>query len=189
MCSRNSKNITYSITAAQPRTASIFFRLSRKNISTVPFVPHARSHAAAFSWSPSPRCDSRPERRHSLVRYFTCRLCLHRSLSGLVAGGWDRIQPMRKEKAKSKKKKGEKEICHERMRGIWVKRTVWGRAGGVGEGWCGQRWVLGVIIPITWSTVSCSVDGGGLSTHTAPSTPCPSTCSHTHTHKLFKESS
>ena len=122
---------------------------------------------AAFLRSPHTQCSFRPERWHSFAHYINSRLCLHPGLSGLVAGGWNRIQLMWQEERKSKR-----EEKREREEAKGVARRRCGRSGSkgqfAGEGggmWCGQGWVLGVIIPITCSAVSCSVDGCGLSTH------------------------
>lgn len=145
------------------------------------FVRHRHVHTypapLCFLWSLNTQCDFKPERWHSLAHCINSRLCLHGGLSGLVAGGRKGIQLMwqdegasEREKKKKKKREGEKKQggCCEKVWEIWVKRTVCGRVV-----WCEQGWVLGVIIPITCSTVSCSVDGCGLSTHSTLLNPMP----------------
>lgn len=89
-------------------------------------------------WSPHTQSCFRPERWHSLAYYINSRLCLHRGLSGLVVGGWSGVQPSvlrgaggRKGGREGGRERGEggESRRGDRVRGIWVKRTVCGQAG------------------------------------------------------------
>lgn len=70
--------------------------LKCKSVSTAP-------PTAVFLRSPHAQRSFRPERWHSFAHYINSRLCLHPGLSGLVAGGWNRIQLMWQEERKSER--------------------------------------------------------------------------------------
>lgn len=134
MCARNSQNITYVIAVAQLLPASVLY-LSSKGISTALFVPHTRSHAAVFCLLPFPS-----------LRFQTREVAFSGSLRQLQAlfakqpvgaRGWrPKLDPANVERRRERRDEG---ICHEKVREIWVKRTLCvGRGGrcGVGKGGC-----------------------------------------------------
>lgn len=65
---------------------------------------HTRAHTLlCFACSTSPRCDFRAERWHSWARDADSGLCLHRGLSGLVAGG-PKLDPPNGERGAKRKR-------------------------------------------------------------------------------------